>query len=77
MTFEVEPFYGKFRLVKNKLVLLPSPKPNRKVELLVGEVEDSLLADYVQNYEKTWKLRQIFPRLTFLKLINLFKLSYA
>ena len=75
--FEVEPFYGKFYLVKNKLVLPPSPKPNRKVELLMDEVEDSPLADYVRNYEKTWKLRQIFPRLTFLTLIKLFKLSYT
>ena len=75
--FEVEPFYGKFCLVKNKFVLPPSPKPNRKVELLVDEVEDSPLADYERNYGKTWKLRQIFPRLTFLKLIKLFKLSYS
>lgn len=51
--FEVEPFYGKFCLVKNKLVLPPSPKPNRKVELLVDEVEDSPLADYERNYGKT------------------------
>ena len=75
--FEAEPFYGKLCLVKNKLVLPPSPKPNRKVELLVDEVEDSPLADHVRNYEKTWKLRQIFPRLTFLKLMEFFKLSYT
>lgn len=75
--FEVEPFDGKFCLVKNKLVLPASPKPNRKVELLVDKVEDSPLADYVRNYEKTWTLRQIFPSPTFLKLIKLFKLSYA
>ena len=75
--FEVEAFYGKFCLVKNKLVLSPTPKPNRKVELLVDEVGDSPLGDYVRNYEKTWKLGQIFPRLTFLTLIKLFKLSYT
>ena len=74
--FEVEPFYGKFYLVKNKLVLPPSLKPKRKVELLVDEVEDSPEADYVRNYEKTWKLRQIFRRLTFLKLIKLFELGH-
>lgn len=47
------------------------------VWLKVDEVEDSPLADYVRNYEKTWKLRQIFPRLTFLKFIKHFKLSYT
>ena len=46
------------------------------VWLKVDEVEDSPLADYVRNYEKTWKLRQIFPRLTFLKLIKLFELGH-
>ena len=69
--FEVEPFYGKFCLVKNKLLTPSSPKPKRKVELLADKVEDSPLADCVRNYEN------IFPRITFLKLIKHFRLSYT